>query len=148
MSQPNVITALAAAARTATTIWDPILDAKLQGVQNSLFASPATNLDFDALIAYLNITVVPGVDTVLLALQEQEPVSGSWFDVPGAVSLAQVATGLVTLRVGTGFATVAPGVGGATLSMVLPPRWRLRVVHSAGTSFTYSLAAGLYKTAE
>ncbi len=114
-------TLLASAARTATVTG---------GAQ--------TNLSGDCLTAYLNVSAVPGVDTVLLQLQEQDPLSGTWVTL--AATLAQAATGLIVLKVGPGIAAIAAAVAAVAVNQRLPYKWRLNVVHSAGTSFTYSLS--------
>jgi len=116
----EVTTLLASGARTTTVTGDT-----------------KTNMSADTLTAYLNVTAVPGVDTVLLQLQEQDPVSGTWVTL--AATLAQAATGLIVLKVGPGISAIAAAVAAVAVNQVLPHKWRLNVVHSAGTSFTYSL---------
>lgn len=143
MSIMNVLSpALPSAVRTATTTFDP---STLAGFTRGPGIAPIQPLDFDMFIAYLNITVVPGADTVLLKLQEQEPITGTWFDVPGGATLAQVATGLVTMRVGPGITNVAASVTALVLNTILPAFWRLQVVHSAASNFTYSLSVTAQK---
>ena len=85
-------------------------------------------------IAILNATVVPGVDTVTLIIEGKDPVSGVYYTVLSAA--ARVATGTDVLRVYPGIAVTA----NQTASDVLPDTYRARVVHSAGTNFTYSLS--------
>ena len=133
----NIAKALSSAARTTTTTYDPTVQ---------FGGGISQPIDVDGLTAYLNVTVVPGVDTVLLKLQEQIPATGTWVDVPGAATLAQVATGLIKLIVGPGIATVAPSVSLDVLASYLPPAWRLQIVHSGAGSFTYSLDVCLQKT--
>lgn len=101
-----------------------------------------TNFSATGITAYLNVSAVPGVDTVLLRLQEKDPVSNTWVTV--TETLAQVATGLIVLKCMPGVAAVAAAVTGVTANAVLPHRWRLVVVHSAGSNFTYSLGYVLH----
>jgi hypothetical protein len=85
-------------------------------------------------IAILNCTAVPSVDTVTLIIEGKDPVSGVYYTVLSAA--ARVATGMDVLRVLPGIAVVA----NAAASDSLPDTYRARVVHSAGTNFTYSLS--------
>jgi hypothetical protein len=138
-----ILTLAPSAVRTATlttpdigTLLNPQLSV---GVANS----PQPPVSCSVFIAYLNITAVPGVDTVLLKLQELEPVSQTWLDVAGAATLAQVATGLVKLEVGLSLATVAATAALARLQSSVPPNFRFVVVPSAASNFTYSLAVAV-----
>lgn len=97
-----------------------------------------TNFSANGITAYLNITVVPGVDTVLLRLEEKDPLTGVW--TPVTATLAQVATGMVILKCMPGVAAVAAAASGVVTPAVLPHRWRLVVVHSGAGSFTYSVS--------
>ena len=139
MHAPSVITLLASAVRTATTTADP---GTAINPQTNLGGSvtPPPPLSVVALIAYLNITAVPGIDTVLLKLQELEPVSQTWVDVVGAATLAQVGAGLVRLVVSESAIAVAAAITGVTANIPLPPNFRFQVVHSGAGNVTYSLA--------
>lgn len=86
------------------------------------------------LVAILNVTAVPGVDTVQLVIEGKDPVSGVYYTILS--STARVAAGTDVLRVLPGIAVTA----NQTASDVLPDTYRARVVHSAGTNFTYSLS--------
>lgn len=82
----------------------------------------------------LDATVVPGVDTVQLVIEGKDPLSGKYWTI-----LAQVATAAL----GTYVLTVFPGIlvaANVSASDVLPDVYRVRVVHSAGTAFTYTVA--------
>lgn len=127
ISLVEVNTLLASAARTATVT-----------------GGTKSNLNGTCLTAHLNITAVPGVDTVLLQLQEQDPISGVWVTL--AATLAQVATGLVILKVGVGISAIAAAANIVVVNQKLPYSWRLNVVHSAATSFIYSLGYVISKT--
>ena len=81
----------------------------------------------------LDVTAVPGTDTVQLVIEEKDAVSGKYVQVLAAV--ARVATG-------TDQIVVYPGVtetANVDTSNVLPDIYRVRVLHSAGSNFTYSI---------
>jgi hypothetical protein len=84
--------------------------------------------------AVLDVTAVPGVDTVQLVIEGKDPLSGKYYTVLQAA--ARVA-------VGTDVLTIAPGIAvtaNVSAADELPDVYRARVVHSAGTNFTYSLS--------
>lgn len=85
-------------------------------------------------IAILNVTAVPGVDTVTLTIEGKDPVSGTYYTVLSAA--ARVATGADVLQVQPGGAVTANVSANASL----PDTYRVRVIHSAGTNFTYSVS--------
>lgn len=83
---------------------------------------------------YLNVTSVPGVDTVQLVIEAKDTLSGVYETI--LTMAARVATGLDA-------ATVYPGVtetANVDISDPLPDTYRIRVVHSAATPFTYSVS--------
>lgn len=84
--------------------------------------------------AYLNVTAVPGTDTVTLVLEGKDPLSGTYYTVLQAA--ARSTTGMDALTFGAG----APVVANQSTGAPVPRVYRARVVHSAGTSFTYSLS--------
>lgn len=131
-----VVTALASAVRTATQT------VTRDSILNPIPLAGAAIPDSTGLVAYLNVTAVPGVDTVLLKLQEQDPVSLAWFDV--CSSLAQAATGMIKLKILPGITPAAAAVTGVSVADNLPWNWRLQVVHSAASNFTYSLGVATY----
>jgi hypothetical protein len=100
------------------------------------------NTEASGIIAYLNITVAPGSDTVQLVLEEQDPTSGVWTTV--AATTPTALTGMVIMKVKQAIAGVNASQTGIRLQDTLPALWRVRVVHSAGTNFTYSLGIVLY----
>ena len=51
---------------------------------------------------------------------------------------------MVKLKLAPAIAAVAASTSGVTVQDTLPANWRIRVVHSAGTNFTYSLSVVLY----
>ena len=144
MRNPVTITLLALAARTATVNADPQPILNPQNTYGFSASAPVADVvpcPAVEVLGELNVTVAPGIDTVLLKMQGREPISGTWNDIPGAATLAQVATGIIRLRVGVGITSSAPSAADASLNIALPANWRFTVVHSAGTSFTYSLSA-------
>jgi hypothetical protein len=83
--------------------------------------------------AVLDVTAVPGVDTVQLVLEHKDPVSGKYVQMLAGAAGAGIRTDTLTIYPG---AAVAANV---SASDVLPDDYRFRVVHSAGTNFTYSV---------
>lgn len=142
MRAPSILTLLPSAVRTSITTADPTAAINPQ-LNLGAAVTPPPPVSCTTVIAYLNVTAVPGVDTILLKLQELEPVSQVWVDVAGAATLAQVATGLVRLSVGTNITNVAASASLVCLNASLPPNFRFQVVHSAASNFTYSLAIAL-----
>lgn len=100
------------------------------------------NTDASGLVAYLNVTVAPGVETLQLVLEEQDPASGVWSQV--AASTASAVTGMVRLKCKPSITAVAPSTSGVTVQDILPGTWRLRVVHSAAGNWTYSVGVVVY----
>lgn len=108
-------------------------------VRAATFTGDAIRRDRDAGIkAVLDVTAVPGVDTVQLVLQENigppgQPAAANWVDLASAT--ASAATGRQALTVHPCVTAVANrAISDSPLNEV-----RARVVHSAGTTFTYSL---------
>lgn len=100
------------------------------------------NQEASGIIAYLNVTAVPGTDTVQLVLEEIDPVSGVASII--AATTATAATGLVRLKLKQAIAAIAPSTTQVQVQDTLPYDWRLKVVHSAGTTFTYTLGVVIY----
>lgn len=110
---------------------------------NSLNPSAAAELpETSGIIAYLNITAVPGVDTVQLVLEEQDPASLVWSVV--AATLVTAVTGLVILKLKPAITPAAASAIRVTVQDSMPANWRLRIVHSAASNFMYSLGVTLY----
>ena len=132
---------LPSSVRTATQI---IVGAILLApVSNNSLVPPNPMVpDASGLVAYLNVTAVPGTDTVQLVLEEQDPVSLVWSTV--AATTATAVTGMVRLKIKPSITAVAATTTGVTVQDVLPAIWRIRVVHSAGSNFTYSLGLVVY----
>jgi hypothetical protein len=88
-------------------------------------------------VIIIDMTVVPGVDTVTFTVEGFDPASQKYY--PILVSAAIVAVSTVVLRVFPG-AVVAANLAA---SDVIPLKWRVRAVHSAASSFTYSVGANM-----
>lgn len=85
----------------------------------------------------IDVTAVPGIDTVTPSVQAFDPISGKFYDI--LVGTALVATGTVVLKVFPGIASSA----NASANDFLPLNWRVVMTHSALTNFTYSVSANL-----
>lgn len=131
-------TLLASAVRTSTQVLlgADIIDPAKNGLRSGI------NQEVSGIIAYLNVTSVPGTDTVQLVLEEQDPASGTWSQI--AATTATAATGLVKLKLKQAIAAVAATTTLVQVQDTMPAIWRLRVIHSAASNFTYSLGAVLY----
>lgn len=101
-----------------------------------------TSMDASGICLYLNITAVPTIETLTLSLEEQDPVSLVWIQV--GITLAIAIAGMVKFKVGVGIGTIAAGTNILQLNDVLPGIWRVKVNHSAGSNWTYSLGAVIY----
>lgn len=108
---------LASAARTATTATADQLKTS-EGI----------------VAAILNVTAVPGVDTLTLTIQGKDAL-GNYYTIVS--STASAATGTVMLQAGPGIAVSA----NVSIANMIPDIYRILVTHSAGTSFTYSVQA-------
>ena len=119
------VTPLASAARTATT--------------NS---PDQNNWNEKGVVVFLDVTVNPGgAETLQVIIQARDPVTGDYVDLldDGAQALGGN-PGKRSLIVYPAVAAAAAGIDSA-VGFPLPLRWRVRVVHSAGGSWTYSVGA-------
>jgi hypothetical protein len=80
----------------------------------------------------INVTVVPGVDTITPKIQAMDNL-GNYYDL--LVGAAISTTGITVLKIAQGGAVIA---GGAAADF-MPDVYRVVVTPSAGTSFTYSV---------
>lgn len=136
----GIYIAIASAVKASTQI---VIGKDLISPNNaSPIFSPGIVAEASGLIAYLNVTAVPGVDTVQLVLDEQDPASGVWSQI--AATTATAVTGMVKMKVKQAIAAAAATTTLVQVQDTLPAAWRIRVVHSAGTNFTYSLGIVLY----
>lgn len=110
---------LASAARTSTT--------------NS---ADQTNYNARGVMVTLNITAVPGGDTIHLRIQWRHSASGFYRNL--LIDASQSAIGLRTVIVYPGVGAVADGVQ-TTRGFPLGRVWRVRVDHSGSGSFTYDV---------
>lgn len=94
-----------------------------------------TNRNARGLHLVIDMTVVPGGDTVTFTIEGKDPVSGKYYTILASAAIVAVST--VVLRVYPGLTAAA----NLTASDVLPRTWRVRRTHSAGTNFTYSVGA-------
>lgn len=85
----------------------------------------------------IDVTAVPGVDTVTPKIQGKDELSGKYYDILTGAAIVGVST--VVLKVYPGI-TVAANV---SVSDILPKTWRVVMTHSAGSNFTYSVGASL-----
>lgn len=122
LSRNNVaLTLLPSATRTASTA-----------------SANQTNYNASHLFVFLNVTAVPGTDTINLYVQGIDPVSGEAFNIVQTGALSS--TGHYGVAVGPGSSTAGDEIVAAK-DTPLPRVWRVYVVHSAATSFTYSVGA-------
>lgn len=135
----GVKTLLASAVRTSTQVINgqDILDPT-----NSAGVRSGINAEVSGAVFYLNVTAAPGVETLQLVLEEQDPVSGVWSTVTS--TLATTATGMVRMKIKSAITAVAASTTQVVVQDVLPAIWRIRVVHSAAGNWTYSLGCALY----
>lgn len=83
----------------------------------------------------VDVTVVPGVDTVTPKLQGM--INNVYYDL--LVGSAIVATGTTVLKLYPGISATA----NVSSSDVLPGSWRVVMTHSAATTFNYTVSANL-----
>ena len=114
-------TALAAAARTATT------------TSAALYKVDAVSATF-----ILNVTAVPTVETLTMKIQGLT-ASGVAYDILAGTASANA--GVVTLTVGRGTTNVANVSNG----QALPDVYQVVVTHSSTGSFTYSVEVNTSK---
>ena len=109
-------TILASAVRTATTTTDDIV-----------------KQTEDAVTFILNVTAVPGVQTLTPKIQGKDAL-GNYYDI--LTGTASATTGAVLLKLGPGIGSVA----NVALGDMLPDVYRVVITHSGGGNFTYTLA--------
>jgi hypothetical protein len=138
----GIYTALAAAVRTAivTVNGAQLIDPKSANTDPRL--QVGINQECSGIIAYLNVTAASGTGGLQLALDEIDPVSGATNNL--AITSANTATGLITLKLKPAIAAVAATSTKVAQQDVLPPRWQLRVVHGDASNYTYTLGVVLY----
>lgn len=110
-------TILSLSARTATTTTSDIVKSTEKGVH-----------------FILNVTVVPGVDTITPKIQGKDFL-GNYYDI--LVGSAISSTGITVFKLSPGIAVLANGAA----ADILPDVYRVVVTASGSGSFTYSLTA-------
>jgi hypothetical protein len=85
-------------------------------------------------IITIDMTVVPGVDTVTFTFQGKDPLSGKYYTILASTAIVAVST--TVLRVYPGL----PAAANLVANDILPVTSRIITTHSAGTSFTYSVS--------
>lgn len=118
-------------------IYQQLLTSKVRSATNSSVIQK--NYRSRGLHLVIDMTVVPGVDTVTPKIEGYDALSGKYYDL--LVGTALVATGTVVLKIYPGIAASA----NASASDILPDAWRVTMTHSAATNFTYSVAASLIR---
>lgn len=99
----------------------------------TLTGQDINNDQYSGVTVILDITAVPGTDTVTVAVQGKDQASGKYYTL--LTGAAEVGTGTKTYK-------VYPGITAATnaaVSDMLPSIWRITVTHSAASNFTYSV---------
>lgn len=131
--------------RTATQVLTRDQVLALLGIiaSGSQIGGAGTAQDFTGIILYLAISAVPGTDTVQLVLEEIDH-AGNVLAFAACSATAAIST--QKLFVNRGVTISIATTTGITLQNILPPNWRVRVVHSAASNFTYSLAISLINT--
>lgn len=82
----------------------------------------------------INVTAVPGTDTITPTIQGVDALGNSYTLLTGT---AISTTGITALKIGRGMT----GVANASASDLLPDQYKVLMTHSAGSSFTYSVTA-------
>lgn len=95
------------------------------------------NQNHRGLVVWLNVTAVPGGDTVQLSVMGKDPLSANIYAIGSTTP--QSASGFYTLEIYPGISESA----GSRVSRTLPRDWKVRVVHSGSGSFTYSVSCAL-----
>lgn len=121
-----VLIPLVAAARTATTD---------SGAQN--------NNNGRGIMGFLNVTAVPGGDTINARFQFQDPATGNFVDAPrGAADGAFTSQSVTSAATGT-FIFQVGNLDANGFSNIVPRTFRIRVTHSGAGSFTYSAGVSI-----
>lgn len=105
-------------------------------VRNADHAVRVVNTQGKACHLIMDITAVPGVDTVTVTIQGRDPTSGKLYTILQSAALVAAAT--TVLRVGPGL----PATANLSANDVLPKEVVIDFNHSAASNFTYS--AGLH----
>ena len=124
--------------RNATLV---ILGLDLMDPKHSDGFRTGSGAEASGIIAYLNITAV-GTGTLQLVLEEQDHVSLAWSQVAATVAANSIA--LVKLKLKSSITQIVSTSTNAVIQDVLPANWRIRIIHTDGSNYTYSLGVVLY----
>lgn len=111
---------LVSAVRAATNSSNPVVNERARGAH-----------------VIVDMTAVPGVQTVTFTIEGYDPLSAKWYTI--LASTAIVATGTTVLKVFPG-ATASANV---TANDCIPRTWRVTATHSGAGNFTYSVGANM-----
>jgi len=122
--QPYTRTVAASAPRTST-----------------LVGTEETNQGWHGVIYFLNVTGDSGNvgETLQLVVEALDPASGNWSAVTNFATIPNSYTGTKQYQVFPSEVQTAAVTDLATQALLLPARWRVRVVHSGTGTWTYSL---------
>lgn len=100
-----------------------------------------------AFMALINVTAIPGVQTLTMSLEGKDPVTGLYTQIlTGAATAAAGAYGLhINAAVVSAAWSGLVAAGSNFLSTFLPHTLRIRIVHSGGGNWTYSIAGFIRK---
>lgn len=120
------LTLLASAARTATT---PTPD--------------QTNYNWRGLVLFIDVTARAGATTLTPSLQIKDPIGGDYITVWTAAAAINTADGSFAYLFYPSPLADAAELYTEAVDLTIPRTWRVNVVHSDGSSITYSVAAGM-----
>ncbi len=113
-----------------------IVVAKRTGQTTNFTSDTLSNPYGKAMYVVLDITSVPGTDTVQLIIEFYDEASDKWISIINDTAQSTAVTR--TVLIGGGTITAGDGVS-IIRCRAIPATIRLRVVHSAATSFNYTL---------
>lgn len=85
----------------------------------------------------INVTAIGAAPSITANIEAQDPLSQVWYAL--LTSAAITATGITVLKIYPGLTPIANAVA----SDIIPPIWRVRIVHGNSDSITYSMSANL-----
>ncbi len=91
-----------------------------------------------ALHLSINVTAVPGTDTVTPKIQGKDAL-GNYYDILAGAAISAVTTNPVVLKIGPGITPAA----NLAVADILPDIWRVVFTHSAASNFTYTACSNL-----
>jgi len=115
----------------------------LTGQTTTFVGDPVRRLDQVGFKAVLNVTAVPGVDTVQLVIEENIGPPSALGGGAGVAVWRQIAAAVASAAAGVQALTVHPAVtpvANVAVSDFPMDGIRVRVIHSGAGAFTYTLA--------